>query len=619
MWRSVQFACAALLFIVGLGAASAADEKKPAPQSLQDLDRQLGETFRDLNIPGASVAIIENNTIVLAKGYGYADVAAKKPVTPETIFRAGSISKNFVGISVMMLVEEGKLDLNAKLADLAPEIKFENRWEATDPVRLAHLMEHTTGFDDIRFSQYLFDGKDTPLARAIELYGPYESRWKPAMYPSYSNAPPVIAGYIVEKASGMSWADFTRTRIFEPLGMTSAHWDKSPLFADRLSKSYRADGVTEEPYFDIPGKPAGSLNVTPTDLAKLAIMLNNRGTISGMTLLKPESVDRMETPHTTLASRLGLKYGYGLGNAVVSREKSIYHGHNGGIDGFLSLYVYEPSQRAGFVIMVNAANGESFKAMDPVVAYLERNLTKPQIAAVAPPAGELDRLVGVYQSISPRQQMLAILEALFDWTVVTEKDGKLMIDEKEQVRVGDNLYQRVDRSVPGTVFASSEDGTLLLTANGASRMVPIPEFVGKAAFALVYGLSLFLGAILLLVWTFAGLAGRLRDRGGALVRVVPALSLFVPLALLGVFIAAVSEPSMGAVVTVGTPSAMAQVIYGLSIAVPVVGALSLLVALFARGETPALIRLFALTNSALVLAAAAFLWQYGWIGIKTWL
>ena len=251
------FICILALIFSG-AAALAADEKKPVAQSVIELDRMLAEKFSELNIPGASVAVLENNQVVLAKGYGFADVAKKSPVTAETLFRAGSISKSFVGVAVMMLVEEGKLDLNAKLSDLAPEIKFTNIWEGTDPVRLAHLMEHTTGFDDIRFSQYLLDGKNMPLRKAIELYGPYQSRWKPGTYVSYSNAPPVIAGYIVEKASGLSWAEFTRQRIFEPLGMASAHWDPAPQIVGRLSKSYKPDGVTEEPYFDIPGKPAGS-------------------------------------------------------------------------------------------------------------------------------------------------------------------------------------------------------------------------------------------------------------------------------------------------------------------------------------------------------------------------
>jgi len=134
------------------------EKPKPAPpKTLEELDARLAETFKLVGAPGASIAVIENNQIVLARGYGVSDVAKQTPVTPETVFRAGSISKTFVGVAAMMLVEEGKLDLEAKFADLAPEIAFTNQWEETDPVRVMHLMEHTTGFDDIRFRHYLLE------------------------------------------------------------------------------------------------------------------------------------------------------------------------------------------------------------------------------------------------------------------------------------------------------------------------------------------------------------------------------------------------------------------------------------------------------------------------------
>ena len=280
-------------------AVQAEDAPKPAPAaSLAELDQRLAEVFRTENVPGATVAIVENDAVVFTKAYGLADVARQAPATPDTVFRAGSISKSIVGIAVMMLVEEGKLDLDAKLAELAPEIRFRNAWEASDPVRVAHLMEHTTGFDDLRFSQYLIDGAGMSLREAIEVYGPYESRWRPGTWVAYCNTGPVIAGYLVEKASGLSWAEFTRTRIFEPLGMESAHWDRAPSIIDRLARSYQTDGVTPEPYVDIPGKPAGALNVTAGDLAKLARLFIGRGTVDGVTLLRPESVARIETPRT---------------------------------------------------------------------------------------------------------------------------------------------------------------------------------------------------------------------------------------------------------------------------------------------------------------------------------
>lgn len=611
-------ACAVLFALVGSAALAQEEKPKPAPaKTLEELDARLAATFKETGIPGASVAIIEKDQIVFAKGYGVSDVAKGTPVTPETVFRAGSISKNFVGVAVMMLVEEGKLDLEAKLADLAPEIPFTNKWEASDPVRLVHLMEHTTGFDDLTFRQYLFDGKDMPLKQAIGLYGPYASRWRPGTYVAYANAPPVIAGYIVEKASGESWADFTRTRIFEPLGMTSAHWDKAPEIVDRLSKSYAGDGKTEQPYVDIPGKPAGSLNVTPTDLAKFAIMMADRGTANGHTLLKPESVLRIETPHSTLASRLGLADGYGFGNVSIAREKAVFHGHDGGIDGFLSAYGYDPEHKSGFVIMVNAAKEDALRALDLVADYLCRDLIKPDITEVKPAPGQLDKISGVYQSVSPRIQMLEPLELMLEWVPVTVKGDRLNFGGAQRIHLGNNVFQRIDRAAPSVVFATDAEQTLMLTATGAKRKVPERELYAKAAYGGLYGLALLVSAVYLLVWLVSLFLGRLGERGGVLVRLIPTLAIAAVPAFLVLLLMTLSDPSFEAITTLGTRSPVALTLYGVSYAAPVFGLLSVILALITGNASP-FARGLAFVNGGLALSLAAWLYQYGWVGFQSW-
>src|SRR6185503_20059012 len=159
------------VLIAGSGVAFADDPKPLPPKSVDELDQRIAKAISDSHVPGGSVAIVEGGKVVFSKAYGVSDTKTKTPVTPATLFRAGSISKSIVGIAVMMIVEEGKLDLNAKLADLAPDIRFDNPWEATDPVRIVHLLEHTTGFNDISFHHYALQG-DLPLSQAVQLYGP---------------------------------------------------------------------------------------------------------------------------------------------------------------------------------------------------------------------------------------------------------------------------------------------------------------------------------------------------------------------------------------------------------------------------------------------------------------
>jgi CubicO group peptidase (beta-lactamase class C family) len=368
---------AALALSIGFVAlAQAADEKAAKPAAtLEELDKRLADTFTKAKVPGVSVTIIEGGQIVLTKGYGYADLKTKKPVTPETVFRAGSISKSITAIAVMMLVEEGKLSLKAKLADLMPELKYDNPWEKTDPIRLVHLIEHTTGFDDITFRHYLLEGKDVPLSDAVNRYGPYKSRWKPGTMTSYCNAGPVIAGRIIEKVSGQRFQDFIATRLTSPLAMESAYWTREPQITDRISKSYKDTEGNEEAFVEILARPSGSLNVTSKDLAKLPLLMLGRGTLDGKTYLSTASVERIERPESNDGARAGLKYGYGLGNMVYAGKKGIFHGHDGGIDGFVSKYEYAPGQGAGFVVMANMGASEVFTAGEEIRSYLERGTT----------------------------------------------------------------------------------------------------------------------------------------------------------------------------------------------------------------------------------------------------
>src|SRR5688572_18183187 len=123
----------------------------------------VAAAFANDAVTGRAVALVENGVIVFTGAYGLADRASRRAVDPQTIFRAGSIGKSVVGVSVMMLVEEGKLRLDDRLAALAPEIAFENPWEASDPIRLVHLLEHTTGWADLSPREFALDDAEMSL------------------------------------------------------------------------------------------------------------------------------------------------------------------------------------------------------------------------------------------------------------------------------------------------------------------------------------------------------------------------------------------------------------------------------------------------------------------------
>jgi CubicO group peptidase (beta-lactamase class C family) len=600
----------------GVPVQAADSEQTPEPAaSLEELDKRLADTFRKGKVPGVSVTIIEGGQIVLTKGYGFADLEAKRPVTLDTVFRAGSISKSFTAIGVMLLVEEGKLSLDAKLADLMPELQYDNPWEKTDPIRLVHLLEHTSGFDDITFRHYFLEGKDVPLSDAVNQYGPYKSRWRPGTMTSYCNAGPVIVGRIIEKASGQKFQDFIASRLTGPLGMESAYWTREPQITNRLSKSYKNTDGDEEPFVEILARPSGSLNVTSKDLAKLPLLMLGRGTLDARTYLSTASIERIERPETNDGARAGLEYGYGLGNMIYAGKKGIFHGHDGGIDGFVSKYEYAPGQGAGFVVMANLGSEEVFNAGEEIRSYLERNFPESRAAAAPLAPAQLEQLTGFYQSITPRQQMLAIIDSIFGWQVARARDGELEFNDTKRIHVGNNLFQKPDKAVPNIVFVPSGDDMLMFTPTGAERKVPLPELLGKAVLATIYVLALVLSALYMLIWIPSAFLGRLTDRGGVTIRLLPWLAILSTVAVAGLAIVGFQGADLA---QIGKPGPLGWALYGATLATPVLGALALIRTTIGAPNARILVRGIAWLSSIATLAFAGYLWAHGWIGIRLW-
>ena len=175
--------CLATIFCL-LSPALVAQKKpelKPKPaQSIPELRQQLEKILHDTHTPGVSVAIVHREGPEWVAGLGKANVAANQPATADTLFRIGSTSKAFVSLSILKLVNEGKLSLQDPVHKLVPEIYFENRWEATDPVRVVDLLEHTTGWDDLHLHEYAKDAKGMTLREGLDYYHHSRvSRWPP--------------------------------------------------------------------------------------------------------------------------------------------------------------------------------------------------------------------------------------------------------------------------------------------------------------------------------------------------------------------------------------------------------------------------------------------------------
>jgi CubicO group peptidase (beta-lactamase class C family) len=594
-------------------AQGGASGKTPVPKTLEELDKAIEKARVEAGIPAIGVAVIENGAVVLAKGYGHADVVIKQPATDATLFRAGSISKAFVGIAAMMMVEEGKLSLDTPMAALAPEIPVDNPYAKESPIKLVHLLEHTSGWPDYTIKQFAADGRGLTLADAVLKDAPYQSRYEPGRYYAYSNPGAAAAALMVERAAGMPFEDLVWTRIYRPLGMLSATYDKPPR---GLATSYRSDGTTPADYMHLSAPAIGGLNVTAKDLAQYPLLMLGRGTLNGTTYLTPESVDRIEQVQSTRAKALGLDQGYGLANFPTMHPKAVFRGHDGGIDGAASQAAYWPGHGAGYAILWTK------QAPNPAAEIIRNYLTRNAPAAKAAPApGETPTLgayAGTYQAIALRQPLAAPFSTLLESTEVGVAGGKIVIDDKTFTHIGGGRFQREDRPVPTAVFAQEGRDMRLYMPMAALERVDAQVLWQRAAWAIAFAILFFYTLVDVLFWTGGMLSGRLRARGGLGIRLLPLLALcsVAGFAVLASIVFSLDNAVL--IPAIGKESAWSLALFAASLMIPILGFLSFWRGLTAGYGADTWVRLIAMAAGGVTLVAALFLHQFGWIGIMTW-
>ena len=268
------------------------------------LDGFMPYALRKGDIAGAVVTVVKDGEVLSARGYGYADVKERKPVDPDTtLFRIGSVSKLFTWTSVMQLVEQGKLDLDA---DVNTYIDFKIPARDGKPVTLRNLMTHTAGFEE------QLKGLIGVEADGIPALDEHLKRWTPGRVfapggtPAYSNYGAALAGYIVARVAGMSFDDYVDKHIFEPLGMQYATF-RQPLpekLRPYMAKGYPAASLPEKPFEIVGPAPAGSVAASGADMARFMIAHLHKGSFGAKQILKPETAQLMHDSALTILPRV---------------------------------------------------------------------------------------------------------------------------------------------------------------------------------------------------------------------------------------------------------------------------------------------------------------------------
>lgn len=527
-----------LVFVLTLLLVGSAHAQEPAPRSTVALEDSIAAILDSTGAPGAGVVLFSADSIRWEGYFGRADRATDRPVTSETVFRAGSISKSVVSTAALLLVQDEQLDLRAPVRPLVPDLKLENPWADTHPVRVAHLLEHTSGFDDLDIHEYASRSPDLTLEEGLAINPENrEVRWRPGMYYSYSNAGPPVAAYILQQKTGRRFEDFVVDRIFDPLGMTASSFLRDERVKDQLATGYAADGETKQPYVHIGVRPSGALNTRPVDLARFGQMLLGRGMRGDTLLLDTTSVERMETPKTSLAARNGLQTGYGLGNSASAEDGFVYHGHGGSIDGFVARYGYLPDHDRGYVIMLNSQDGDAQgQIVEQVRGFQTHSLTPPEPPPVANiPTDTLAKRTGYYVSFTPRNEIARFAERLLGITHIDTTATGLSVNPvlgtaDTLLPVDAERYRGHTEPVTTVIFAQNESGRQVLSGNGAAISGNVRSISAVSAWGrwIVAGLSLLLlvsPLLFAMYWVPVKALGRLKNRESIHLRLWPLVAI----------------------------------------------------------------------------------------------
>jgi CubicO group peptidase (beta-lactamase class C family) len=350
------------------------------------VDDFVKKQLEERMIPGLSIAVMKNGEIIKAEGYGYANLEHKVPANPETVYQSGSVGKQFTATGVMILVEEGKVNLDDPITEYFPEGP-----ESWKKVKVRHLLSHTGGisnklYDQINMREDFTEEQMLKKIAALPLDFEPGEKW------NYSNPGYVLLGILIHRASGKFYGDFLQERIFKPLGMTTTRIiSESDIIPNRaagyvMEKEQLKNQSWVAPMINTTAD--GSLYFTVLDLAKWDAALYKEK------LLKKTTLDQMWTP-TKLNNDKVEKYGFGWGVDEIRGHQLIAHG--GSWQGFTAHIARYVDDKLTVVVLTNFAAANPGSIAKGIAGIYNPDLKPIEPVEVKIDPKILDAYVGDYQ------------------------------------------------------------------------------------------------------------------------------------------------------------------------------------------------------------------------------
>jgi CubicO group peptidase (beta-lactamase class C family) len=362
----------------------------------------LQQRMAHYKLRGLSIAVVHNYTIEWARGYGLADTATRQPVTTQTLFQAGSISKSLNGVGILKLAQNKKLDLYADINSYLRSWKFPyDSLSKGKKINTANLLSHTAGLTIHGFPGYAIGDTIPSLIQVLNGTPPantkaVRSQFEPGLRHQYSGGGTSISQLMLQDITGQAYDAYMWQNVLQPLGMTMSSYTQPPAKDKQpyLATGYRDDGTqVDTKYHLYPEQAAAGLWTNPTDLCKYII--------ETQLALQGKSNKVLDQQMTSLRLTPYIDSNAAMGVFITHKGNDAYFSHNGADEGFLSAYTGSITNGNGVVVMVNSDDGTILNEVINSVAkvYNWPGYYAPTVKKIIPlDAQVLDQYAGDYIS-----------------------------------------------------------------------------------------------------------------------------------------------------------------------------------------------------------------------------
>jgi CubicO group peptidase (beta-lactamase class C family) len=401
--------------MVAVGPTAAAQQPSRAELAAR-VDSLTADYMNRTHTPAVSVAVVRGSDTLVMKGYGAASLEPHRDATASTVYRIGSITKQFTSAAIMRLIERGKLSLSDPMSKYLPDVPLHGH-----VVTIHHLLNHTSGIHSYT-SKREWQGtwaQDLTPRQIVAFVDNDTFDFAPGARYAYNNSGYVLLGMIIEKVTGEPYASYLQHDLFTPLGLKQTSYCPSkptdPSFAEGYSSQSGA------------AKPAAYLSMThPFSAGALCSTVRDlviwQRALAGGKVVDAKSYALMTTADT-LNSGAKINYGFGLVPGQIGTHKSI--GHGGGVNGFTTSSIYFPDDSVNVVVFTNSDGGPDPLALNISRAALGVPLVQPPKRLVAEPLADADRdrLPGIYDLATPGGGKFTIHVMVENGQVMSQAEG----------------------------------------------------------------------------------------------------------------------------------------------------------------------------------------------------